>query len=73
MTKIKKDFKDSLFVGIDITLSEYKVPKLLAKFHPQMPSISIRAFVKNSQQIEVSSGTKKVVKEELEREGHNKR
>jgi DNA-binding transcriptional LysR family regulator len=58
MAKIKKDFKDSLFVGISTTLSEYKVPELLVEFHSQMPGISIRAFVENSQQIEegLSSG-----------------
>jgi len=58
MSKIKKDFKDSLFVGISTTLSEYRVPELLVEFHSQMPGISIRAFVENSQQIEegLSSG-----------------
>jgi DNA-binding transcriptional LysR family regulator len=58
MAKIKKDFKDSLFVGISTTLSEYRVPELLVEFHSQMPGISIRAFVENSQQIEegLSSG-----------------
>ena len=58
MAKIKKDFKDSLFVGISTTLSEYKVPELLVEFHSQMPGIYIRAFVENSQQIEegLSSG-----------------
>ncbi|WP_333785105.1 LysR family transcriptional regulator [Thermocrinis sp.] len=58
MAKIKKDFKDTLFVGISTTLSEYKVPELLVEFHSQMPGISIKAFVENSQQIEegLSSG-----------------
>ncbi|WP_448588158.1 LysR family transcriptional regulator [Thermocrinis sp.] len=58
MAKIKKDFKDTLFVGISTTLSEYRVPELLVEFHSQMPGISIRAFVENSQQIEegLSSG-----------------
>ena len=58
MAKIKKDFKDTLFVGISTTLSEYKVPELLVEFHNQMPGISIRAFVENSRQIEegLSSG-----------------
>jgi len=37
MAKIKKDFKDSLFVGISTTLSEYRVPELLVEFHSQMP------------------------------------
>lgn len=54
MAKIKKDFKDTLFVGVSTTLSEYKVPELIAEFHSQMPGISIRMFVENSQQIEDS-------------------
>lgn len=54
MAKIKKDFKDTLFVGVSTTLSEYRVPELIAEFHSQMPGISIRMFVENSQQIESS-------------------
>jgi DNA-binding transcriptional LysR family regulator len=54
MAKIKKDFKDTLFVGVSTTLSEYKIPELIAEFHSQMPGISIRMFVENSQQIEDS-------------------
>ncbi|ADC89231.1 transcriptional regulator, LysR family [Thermocrinis albus DSM 14484] len=58
MANIKKEFKESLFIGISTTLSEYKVPELIAEFHSQMPSITIRVFVENSQQIEegLSSG-----------------
>lgn len=52
MAKIKKDFKDTLFVGVSTTLSGYKLPELIAEFHSQMPGISIRVFVENSQQIE---------------------
>ncbi|QWK20485.1 MAG: LysR family transcriptional regulator [Hydrogenobacter thermophilus] len=52
MAKIKKDFKDTLFVGISTTLSEYRVPELIAEFHSQMPGVSIRVFVENSQQVE---------------------
>jgi DNA-binding transcriptional LysR family regulator len=54
MAKIKKDFKDTLFVGVSTTLSEYKIPELISEFHSQMPGISIRMFVENSQQIEDS-------------------
>jgi DNA-binding transcriptional LysR family regulator len=46
------DIKDSLFVDIGTTLSEYKVPELSVEFYSEIPSISIRAFLKNSQQIE---------------------
>jgi len=58
MAKIKKDFKDTLFIGVSTTLSEYRVPELLVEFHSHMPGVSIRAFVENSQQIEegLSSG-----------------
>jgi len=58
MAKIKKDLKDTLFVGISTTLSGYKLPELIAQFHSEMPGISIRVFVENSQQIEegLSSG-----------------
>ena len=52
MAKIKKDFKDTLFIGISTTLSEFKVPELVAEFHSQMPNINIKVFVENSQQIE---------------------
>ncbi len=52
MAKIKKDFKDTLLVGISTTLSEYKLPELIAEFHSQMPGVSIRVSVENSQQIE---------------------
>ncbi|RMH80379.1 MAG: LysR family transcriptional regulator [Acidobacteria bacterium] len=54
MARIKKDFKDTLFLGISTTLSEYKVPELLVEFHSQLPNISIRAMVDNSQHIEES-------------------
>ncbi|MFN7064831.1 MAG: LysR substrate-binding domain-containing protein [Aquificaceae bacterium] len=58
MAKIKKDFKDTLLLGISTTLSEYKVPELIVEFHQQFPNISIRALVDNSQHIEeaLSSG-----------------
>ncbi len=58
MAKIKKDFKDTLLLGISTTLSEYKVPELLVEFHQQLPNISIRVLVDNSQHIEeaLSSG-----------------
>ncbi len=52
MAKIKKDFKDTLLLGISTTLSEYKVPELIVEFHQQFPNISIRALVDNSQHIE---------------------
>ncbi|MFN3472188.1 MAG: LysR family transcriptional regulator [Aquificaceae bacterium] len=58
MAKIKKDFKDTLLLGISTTLSEYKVPELVVEFHRQFPNISIRVLVDNSQHIEdaLSSG-----------------
>ncbi|MCS7171229.1 MAG: LysR family transcriptional regulator [Aquificaceae bacterium] len=58
MAKIKKDFKDTLFLGISTTLSEYKIPELLVEFHQQLPNIAIRVLVDNSQHIEeaLSSG-----------------
>lgn len=58
MAKIKKDFKDMLFIGISTTLSEFLIPELIVEFHSQMPNINIKVFVENSQQIEegLSSG-----------------
>ncbi|MEN3033668.1 MAG: LysR family transcriptional regulator [Aquificaceae bacterium] len=58
MSKIKKDFKDTLLLGVSMTLSEYKVPELIAEFHSQLPNVNIRLTVDNSQHIEdgVASG-----------------
>ncbi|SHK23481.1 LysR family transcriptional regulator [Thermocrinis minervae] len=58
MAKIKKDVRDTLFLGVSTSLGEYKIPQLVAEFHAQMPSINIKLFVENSQQVEeaLSSG-----------------
>lgn len=58
MARIKKDFKDTLFLGVSTTLSEYKIPELVVEFHSQFPNTTIRVVVENSQQIEegISSG-----------------
>jgi DNA-binding transcriptional LysR family regulator len=52
MARIKKDFKDSLFLGVSTTLSEYKIPELVVEFHSQFPNTTIRVVVENSQHIE---------------------
>ncbi len=58
ITKIKKDIRDTLFIGVSASFSEYKIPELLTSFHKQLPSITIKVFVGNSNQIEdaLSSG-----------------
>ncbi|RMH02880.1 MAG: LysR family transcriptional regulator [Aquificota bacterium] len=58
MARIKKDFKDSLFLGVSTTLSEYKIPELVVEFHSQFPNTTIKVVVENSQQIEegIASG-----------------
>ncbi len=58
ITKIKKDIKDTLFIGVSASFSEYKIPELITSFHKQLPSITIKMFVGNSNQVEdaLSSG-----------------
>ncbi len=58
ITRIKKDIKDTLFIGVSASFSEYKIPELITSFHKQLPSITIKMFVGNSNQVEdaLSSG-----------------
>ena len=58
ITKIKRDIRDTLFVGVSASFAEYKIPELITSFHRQLPSITIKVFVGNSNQVEdaLSSG-----------------
>ncbi len=52
MARIKKDLKDTLFLGVSATLSEYIVPQMVAGFHGEFPSSTIKIFTGNSQEVE---------------------
>jgi DNA-binding transcriptional LysR family regulator len=52
IAKIKKDLKDTLFLGVSATLSEYIVPSLVAEFHREFPSATVKIFTGNSHDVE---------------------
>ncbi len=52
IAKIKKDLKDTLFLGVSATLSEFIVPYMVAEFHREFPSATIKIFVGNSHDVE---------------------
>ncbi len=52
IAKIKKDLKDTLFLGVSATLSEYIVPSLIAEFHKEFPSATVKIFTGNSHDVE---------------------
>ena len=52
IAKIKKDLKDTLFLGVSATLSEYIVPSLIAEFHREFPSATVKIFTGNSHDVE---------------------
>ncbi len=52
IAKIKKDLKDTLFLGVSATLSEYVVPSLVADFHREFPSATVKIFTGNSHDVE---------------------
>lgn len=52
IAKIKKDLKDTLFLGVSATLSEYIVPFLIAEFHKEFPSATVKIFTGNSHDVE---------------------
>jgi len=58
IAKIKKDLKDTLFLGVSATLSEYILPSLVAEFHREFPSATLKIFTGNSHDVEegLSSG-----------------
>lgn len=59
MSRIKKEFKETIFIGVSSTLGEYRIPELLARFHSSFPSINIKLFIDSSSHIEegVSNST----------------
>ncbi len=52
IAKIKKDLKDTLFLGVSATLSEYVIPSLIAEFHKEFPSATLKIFTGNSHDVE---------------------
>ncbi|RLJ71432.1 DNA-binding transcriptional LysR family regulator [Hydrogenivirga caldilitoris] len=52
IAKIKKDLKDSLFLGVSATPSEYIIPTLIAEFHREFPSATVKIFTGNSHDVE---------------------
>ncbi len=52
IAKIKKDLKDTLFLGVSATLSEFVVPSLIAEFHKEFPSATVKVFTGNSHDVE---------------------
>jgi len=52
IARIKKDLKDTLFLGLSATPSEYIVPKIIAEFHKEFPSSKIKIFTGNSHDVE---------------------
>lgn len=52
IARIKKDLKDTLFLGLSATPSEYIIPKIIAEFHKEFPSSKIKIFTGNSHDVE---------------------
>jgi len=52
IAKIKKDLKDTLFLGVSATLSEYIIPNIIAEFHKEFPSATVKVFTGNSHDVE---------------------
>ncbi len=52
IARIKKDLRDTLFLGLSATPSEYIVPKIIADFHKEFPSSKIKVFTGNSHDVE---------------------
>jgi len=52
IAKIKKDLKDTLFLGVSATLSEFVIPQLIADFHKEFPSATVKVFTGNSHDVE---------------------
>ena len=52
IAKIKKDLKDTLFLGVSATLSEFVIPSLIADFHREFPSATVKIFTGNSHDVE---------------------
>ncbi|NPA32240.1 MAG: LysR family transcriptional regulator [Aquificae bacterium] len=52
IARIKKDLKDTLFLGLSATPSEFIVPRIIAEFHKEFPSSKIKVFTGNSHDVE---------------------
>jgi len=52
IARMKKDLKDTLFLGLSATPSEYVVPGIIADFHREFPSSKIKVYTGNSHDVE---------------------
>jgi len=52
MSQLKKDIKDTLYIGSSPTFGEYRLPKLIVEFQKLYPSITVKLYVDNSKKIE---------------------
>jgi DNA-binding transcriptional LysR family regulator len=52
MSQLKKDIKDTLYIGSSPTFGEYKLPKLIVDFQKLYPSITVKLYVDTSKKIE---------------------
>lgn len=54
MSQLKKDIKDTLYIGSSPTFGEYKLPKLIVDFQKLYPGITVKFYVDTSKKIEDS-------------------
>ncbi len=52
MSQLKKDIKDTLYIGSSPTFGEYKLPKLIVDFQKLFPGITVKLYVDTSKKIE---------------------
>ncbi len=52
MSQLKKDIKDTLYIGSSHTFGEYKLPKLIVDFQKLNPSVNVKLYVDTSKKIE---------------------
>lgn len=54
MSQLKKDIKDTLYIGSSHTFGEYKLPKLIVDFQKLHPNITVKLYIDTSKKIEDS-------------------
>jgi DNA-binding transcriptional LysR family regulator len=54
MSQLKKDIKDTLYIGSSPTFGEYRLPKLIVEFQKLYPGITVKLYVDTSKKIEDS-------------------
>jgi len=52
MSQLKKDIKDTLYIGSSPTFGEYRLPKLIVEFQKLYPGITVKLYVDTSKKIE---------------------